>query len=126
MELEHEGLTEQIIGAALNVHKALGPGFVESIYERALAVELRCCAIPFQRQLCVPVLYRGIEVGLHKLDLFIASQIVVELKAVKELADSHFVVVRSYLRAVGEHHGPILNFAKPRLEIKRVMTRECT
>ena len=93
MPLEFEHLTSRIIGAAINVHKELGPGFLESIYENALAVELRAQEIPFQRQLAVPVLYREIEVGLHKLDLFVFGEIVVELKAIRRLENIHYVVV---------------------------------
>jgi GxxExxY protein len=124
MSLDHEELTGPIIGAAIEVHKALGPGFLEAIYEHALALELRGRGIPFQRQLSVPVLYRGVEVGLHRLDLFVAEQIVVEVKAIKDLQDVHFVVARSYLRAVDRQHGLLLNFSKPKMEVKRVMTRE--
>jgi len=120
MTLAHEELTGQIIGAAIEVHKALGPGFLESIYENALAIELRHRKIPYSRQLAVPVYYRDSEVGFHRLDLFVANQIVVELKTCKDLVDAHFVTVRSYLRAVGQQHGLLLNFAKPTLEIKRV------
>jgi len=69
----------------------------------------------------MPIVYRGIEVGLHRLDLFVEGQIVVELKAVKELTPTHFAIVRSYLKAVGREHGLILNFAKQKLEIKRVI-----
>jgi GxxExxY protein len=123
MTLEHEELTGRIIGAAIEVHRQLGPGFIESIYENALFLELRSRQISLQRQLTVPVLYRDVEVGLHKLDLLVEGLIVVELKAVKELNDSHFAIVRSYLRAVGLDHGLILNFAKPTLEIKRVSAR---
>jgi GxxExxY protein len=118
--LEHEELTGEIIGAAIEVHRTLGPGFLESIYENALAVELDRRGISFSRQLEVPVFYRGVEVGRHRLDLLVANLIVVELKTVREVADSHFVIVRSYLRAVGQEHGLILNFAKPTLEIRRV------
>jgi len=121
--LELEGLTDRIIGAAIEVHKALGPGFLESIYENAFAVELRAQDVPFRRQVAVPVLYRGVEVGLHRLDLFVFDEIVVELKAVTRLQDVHFVVVRSYLRAADREHGLLLNFAKPTLEIKRVSTK---
>jgi GxxExxY protein len=119
--LEHEALTEKIIGAAIEVHRGLGPGFLESIYESALALELRTREIPFQRQLLIPILYRGVEVGLHRLDFFIAEEIVVELKAIRDLEDIHFAVVKSYLRAMGRSHGLILNFSKPTLEIKRVI-----
>jgi len=121
MGLEHQDLTGQIIGAAIEVHRQLGAGFLESIYENALAVEFRHCRIAFARQLSVPIVYRGVEVGLHRLDLFVQEQIVVELKAIKELTPTHFAIVRSYLKAVWREHGLILNFAKPKLEIKRVI-----
>jgi len=123
MALELEDITGQIIGAAIEVHRELGPGFLESVYEAALVVEFRHQSIPFVRQLAVPVVYRDIEVGMHRLDLFVADQIVVELKAVRELAPEHFAVVRSYLRAVGREHGLLLNFAKPTLDMKRVLAR---
>jgi GxxExxY protein len=121
MSLTHEELTGQIIGAAIEVHKALGPGFIESIYEEALVVEMNVHGIPFQRQLAVPILYRGHEVGAHRIDLFVSNLVVVELKAIKVIDDVHFAVARSYLRAVGREHGLILNFSKRILEIKRVV-----
>lgn len=123
MALELEELTGPIIGAAIEVHRALGPGFVEAVYENALAIELRERNIAFERQVPVSVHYRGHVVGLHRLDMLVAEQIVVELKAVKELTDTHFAVVRSYLRAVDRTHGLILNFAKHALEAKRVRAR---
>jgi len=124
MSLEHEELTGRIIGAAIEVHKALGPGFLESVYENAMALELRAQDIPFLRQVSVPVVYRGAEVGLHRLDLYVAESIGVELKTVKALEDIHFAIARSYLRAAGRRHGLILNFAKPTLEAKRVLASE--
>ncbi|MBL4845506.1 MAG: GxxExxY protein [Planctomycetes bacterium] len=120
MALELEDQTGQIIGAAIEVHRELGPGFLESIYEEALALELASRRIPFQRQREVSVVYKGVEVGAHRLDLFVFGQIVVELKAVKVLKDVHFVVVRSYLCALGRDHGLLLNFSTPTLTIKRV------
>ncbi len=123
MPLEHEDLTGAIIGAAIAVHKELGPGFVESVYENALAIELRHRSVPFQRQLAVPVVYRTVEIGLHRLDLFVGNQIVVERKAVKSISGVHFAGVRSYLRAVGRQHGLILNFAKSTIEVKRVLAQ---
>ena len=118
--LEHRDLTGKIIGAAIEVHKELGPGFLESLYENALCVELRRRNIPFARQVSIPVVYRGIEIGLHRLDLLVADEIVVELKAIRHLDDIHFVTLRSYLHALGKAHGLLLNFAKPTLEVKRV------
>ncbi|HEX7499761.1 MAG TPA: GxxExxY protein, partial [Polyangia bacterium] len=89
-----------------------------------LALELAARGVGFERQLAVPILFRGSEVGLHRLDLLVAASIVVELKAVKAVEDVHFAVVRSYLRATGREHGLILNFAKPALEIKRVIASQ--
>lgn len=121
MALEHEHLTGQIIGAAIAVHRELGPGLLEAVYGRALAVELHSRGIVFERELAIPILYGAVEVGRHQLDLFVANEIVVELKAIKDVSDAHFAVVRSYLRAARRRHGLILNFAKPLLEVKRVV-----
>ncbi len=118
--LEHEEITGRIIGAAIEVHKALGPGYLESVYENALVAEFRAQDIPFQRQVSVPILYRRVEVGLHRLDLFVADLIVVELKAIRALDPVHFAVVKSYLRSVNRQHGLILNFRSTTLEPKRV------
>ena len=122
-ELEHESLTEEIIGAAIKVHTTLGPGFLKSIYEGALCVELHARGVPFQRQLAVRIFYESVDVGHHRLDLFVATEIVVELKAIKNLDKVHFAFVKSYLRAVGRAHGLLLNFAKPKLEIRRVSAK---
>jgi GxxExxY protein len=123
MSLDLEEVTGPVIGAAIEVHRSLGPGFIEAVYEEALAIELRERAIPFERQVAVSVSYRGHVVGLHRLDIFVGGQIVVELKAVKDLTDTHFAVVRSYLRVVDCSHGLILNFAKTALEVRRVRSR---
>ena len=83
MALEHEALTERIIGAAIEVHRRLGPGFLESIYEKALVIELRKRSMDVVAQVEIPATYDGIEIGLHRLDLLVEKTIVVELKAVK-------------------------------------------
>ena len=121
MELEHRELTEQIIGAAIEVHRRLGPGFLESIYENALVIELRKQGLSVQKQFEVLIEYDSIEIGKHRLDLTVESTIIVELKTVKEFDDVHFVIVKSYLRATKRKHGLLLNFAKPTLEVKRVI-----
>jgi GxxExxY protein len=121
MTLDLEDVTGRIIGAAIEVHRELGPGFLEAVYEAALIVELRLRGIPFVRQQPIPIVYRGVEVGLHRLDLLVDDKIVVELKAVRDLAPEHFAIVRSYLKAASLQHGLILNFSKPTLEIKRVI-----
>ena len=122
MALELEELTGKIIGATIEVHRQLGPGFIESIYENALVYELRKRGLKVEPQLEVPVLYDGnIEVGKHRLDLFVESEIVVELKAISEFEDIHFAIVRSYLRAMKKKHGLLLNYAKVTLDMKRVI-----
>ncbi len=121
--LEHKLLTEKIIGAAITVHKKLGPGFIESIYENAFVIELQKLGLKVLQQVEIPVKYDGEIVGVHRLDIFIEDTIVVELKAIKNLEDIHFAIVRSYLRAVNQKHGLLLNFAKPTLEIRRVIAR---
>ena len=122
MPLEHEDLTGKIIRAAIEVHRQLGPGFIESIYENALVYELRNRGMRLEQQLEVPIIYNGqFAVGKHRLDLLVESEIVVDLKAISELLDVHFAVVRSQLRAVKRKHGLLLNFAKVTLEAKRVI-----
>lgn len=121
MALEHEELTGRIIGAAIEVHRVLGPGFLESVYQRSLELELRAQGIPFVPQHEVRVRYRDVEVGRHLLDLYVNELIVVELKAVKAFEDAHFSIVRSYLRAVGREHGLLLNFARTTLQMNRVL-----
>ena len=124
MELEHKELTEKIIGAAIQVHKQLGPGFIESIYEKALMIEFHKRGIQVKAQQEVIVKYDDIEVGRHRLDLFVEGAIVIELKAIKDIEDIHFAIVKSYLKSVDKKHGLLLNFAKVKLEVKRVIYDE--
>jgi GxxExxY protein len=118
---EFERLSENIIGAAIKVHKELGPGFLENIYEEALKIELSRNQINFETQKEVKIEYHEVEIGTHRLDMIVENQIIVELKAIRELADMHFAQLRSYLKATGLNIGLLLNFAKPTLEIKRIV-----
>jgi GxxExxY protein len=118
--LEHEELTNKIIGCAIEVHKKLGPGFLESIYENAFIVELQKQNLQVEKQREIVIKYDGVEVGRHRLDLIVNDTIVVELKAVKNIEDVHFAIVKSYLKALGKEHGLIINFSKPVLEVKRL------
>ena len=124
MVLQYEELTSRVIAAAIEVHRRLGPGFIESIYEHALVVELHKRGLKVEEQVEVPIEYEGVEVGRHRLDLLVEGTIVVELKAIKNLDNIHFAIVKSYLRAVGKEHGLLLNFAKPTLEVKRVICQK--
>lgn len=122
MPLEHEELTGKIIGAAIEVHRQLGPGFIESFYETALVYELRKRGLLVEQQVEMPVIYDGkIEVGKHRLDLIVEKEIVIDLKAISELLPIHFAILKSQLRAAKRKHGLILNFAKVTLEAKRVI-----
>jgi GxxExxY protein len=122
MTLAHEELTKKIIGAAIEVHRKLGPGFLESIYENALILELCGRGLKVENQVEIPIKYGEKEIGKHRLDLLVEDTIVVELKAVKNLEDVHFAIVKSYLRAAGKQHGLLLNFAKTTIEVKRVIS----
>lgn len=120
MELPDRELTSSVIEAAIRVHKALGPGFLESFYEEALCIELSNRHIPFERQKTIVINYLGSPIGEHRLDLLIDRKLVVELKAVTELDPIHFSIVRSYMKATGSSSGLILNFCTVALGIKRV------
>jgi GxxExxY protein len=119
-EMPDMELTAEIIGAAITVHQALGPGFLESIYEEALCIELTLRKIPFERQRRIIVTYSEHPVGEHRLDLLVAERVVVELKATRDLDPIHFAVVRSYMKATNVNTGLILNFAAIPLSVKRV------
>jgi GxxExxY protein len=121
MGREHQDLTERIIGAAIEVHRRLGPGFLESIYENALVIELRKRGMCVEQQLRLIIKYDDIPVGVHRLDLLVEQTIVIEMKAIKDLEDVHFATVRSYLNAAGLRHGLLMNFNKVKLEVKRVI-----
>ncbi|MEA3437042.1 MAG: GxxExxY protein [Thermodesulfobacteriota bacterium] len=118
---QFEELSSRIIGAAIEVHRELGPGFLEAIYEEALKIELSEQSMRYDSQKEIKIEYLGVKIGVHRLDLLVEKKIIVELKAVKELTDIHFAQLRSYLKAAGLKVGLLLNFAKPALEIRRVV-----
>jgi GxxExxY protein len=120
MELQNKHFTERIIGAAIRVHRALGPGFLEAIYEEALAIEFAAAGISFERQKLLPVFYREHVIGEHRLDFLIEQKVILELKAITALEDIHFAIVRSYLKAANLNDALLLNFASERLAVKRV------
>jgi GxxExxY protein len=116
-----EEMSSRILAAAVDVHKALGPGFLENIYQKAMEVALTHRGIPFDRQKDIQVFFEEVDIGLQRLDLVIFNQIILELKAVKALEDIHFAQLKSYLKATGLHVGLLLNFNAPTLIIKRVV-----
>jgi GxxExxY protein len=110
-------LTEQIIGAAIEVHRELGPGLLESTYEAALAYELTLRGVPFERQAALPIKYKGVlmEIG-YRLDLLVGDAVVVELKAVDRVDRIHEAQLITYLKLSGKRAGLLINFNVPLLK----------
>lgn len=121
MSLSFDQLSNQVIAAAVEVHKQLGPGFLESVYENAIKLELLARKIRFESQKEIKVLYNGQLIGTHILDLIIEDKLIIELKAVDSLDDVHFAQLRSYLRATGKTVGLLMNFNSSKLVIRRVV-----
>ncbi|MDY7009958.1 MAG: GxxExxY protein [Planctomycetota bacterium] len=108
-------LTEKIIGCAISVHRELGPGYLEILYERALAQEFKKQGLKFEQQRSAKVFYDGVEIGEHRIDLFVEEKVVVELKSVERLNSRHVAQVISTLKAVGADVGLLINFDESRV-----------
>ncbi len=121
MELIEAELSGRIIGCCMRVHQVLGPGFLEKVYEEAQAIELAKTGLAFERQKTVVLLYDGKPVREHRLDYLISARVVLELKACKEIEDIHLATARSYLKATNLPLALVVNFAKPTLEIRRIV-----
>jgi len=115
----HYDLCGQVIGAAMKVHSTLGPGFLESVYQNALILELQKLQVKVEGQKTITVHYEGKVVGLFTADLLINGSLLVELKANQSLAKAHEVQVVNYLVATGINEGLLLNFGAERLEYKK-------
>ena len=115
-------LTEKIIAAAVEVHKTLGPGLLESIYEEVLCIELGLMGVDFLRQVAVDVLYKGHAIQGQRLDLLVANEVVVEIKSLRSLPDVATAQLLSYLKATGLKRGLLLNFGEKQMisGIKRI------
>lgn len=110
-KLLHEELTEQIIGAAIEVHRQLGPGLLESAYEECLCHELHLRKLAFQRQVPLPVAYKGLKLDCgYQLDLVIEDAVILELKAVEKILPVHEAQLLTYLKLTGKKVGLIINF----------------
>jgi len=116
-------LAKTVVDAALEVHKILGPGFLEHVYEEALALELEQRSIPFERQAMLSVHYKGRRVGEGRIDLLVDKQLIVELKSVESFAAVHVAQVVSYLRALKRPLGLLITFNVPQLRtgVRRVV-----
>jgi GxxExxY protein len=111
-------LTHTIIGAAYRVHNELGHGYLEKVYEAALSIELQLSGLQVRQQAPIPVQYRGYIIGEYFADLLVEEQVIVEIKAVRQLAKEHEVQLVHYLTATGIEDGLLINFG-PSVEIKR-------
>lgn len=103
-------VTSQVIGAAIEVHRCLGPGLLESVYEEALAIELDLREITYIRQVPVPLVYKGHEIGVYRLDLLVADSVVVEIKSVERQDPLFEAQLLTYLRLTGKRVGLLINF----------------
>ena len=114
-------LSYQVMEGVFEVHNTLGPGFLESVYEEALAHEFGLRGIPIKRQEAITVVYKDQVVGIHRLDLIVDGKIILELKAVSEVTDVFKQQVPSYLKASGLRLGILVNFGTPRVEYTRIV-----
>jgi GxxExxY protein len=116
-----EEVSSQVLGAAVDVHRALGPGFLEKTYAQALRVALERRGVPYHAEREVPLTFGGTDIGSYRLDLVVDETIVVELKAVPRLEPLHFAQLRAYLKASGLKVGLLLNFNARVLAARRVV-----
>ena len=117
-------LSFKIVGAAMEVHGILGPGFLESVYQAALEKELTFRGISFQHQVELPVSYKGDVIGVYKADLVIDQKIIVEIKGISKLNASHHAQALHYLAATGLELAILVNFGMGSLEYRRVVKSE--
>ncbi|OQX27496.1 MAG: GxxExxY protein [Desulfobacteraceae bacterium IS3] len=120
-EYKHSDITSRIIGCAMTVHKTLGSGFMEVLYQRSLAIEMKLQSIDFSREQEIPVHYKGYEVGSRRADFLVEGKVMLEIKAVNKLEDVHFTQALNYLEASSLEIGLLLNFGAKSLEIKRLI-----
>jgi len=120
-DLLYGDLCSQLVGAAMEVHRVLGPGFLEAVYESALAHELKLRGIPFCRQVGIKVRYKDLVIGEYRIDLLIDEKVVLEIKAVSALNSAHEAQAHHYLAATGLRLALLLNFGSSSLRFRRII-----
>ena len=125
-ELIHKELSYKIVGAAMEVHRILGPGFLEAVYQSALAHELTLRQIPFEQFKCLSVTYKGKPIGEYEADFVVAGDIILELKAMSTLHPTHEAQAINYLAATGLKLAILLNFGADSLQHKRLINKHRT
>lgn len=118
--MQYEDLTHKIIAAAVEVHKHLGNGFQEVVYQRALAIEMQLQNISFSREQEMPLVYKGYDVGTRRVDFFVEEKIMLEIKAIISLEDVHLAQAMNYVEAYNLGIGLLINFGSKSLQFKRV------
>ncbi len=119
-EYKYSAITQLIIGCAMKVHNTLGNGFQEVIYQRALAIEMNKQGLPFAREMVMPIFYEDENIGIRRVDFFVAEKIMLELKAVTELQKVHLAQALNYLEAYHMEIVLLINFGNTKLEFKRL------
>jgi GxxExxY protein len=123
-QYKYSELTSKIIGCAMEVHKRLGNGFQEVIYQRALEIEMRLVGIEFQREFEMPIFYRETKIGTRRVDFLVEGVVSVELKAIIKLEDVHFAQAINYLEEYNLEVGLLLNFGETSLNFKRLTNKK--
>ena len=119
---EHDPETYVVIGAAMEVHAGLGPGFLEAVYQEALAIEFAERGIPYQREVQLPIVYKGQTLtARYRVDFICYSNVLVELKALNAMGGTEESILLNYLKATGHERGLLLNFGAPSLQVKRMV-----
>ena len=122
-EYKYSDLTAKIIGAAMEVHKILGNGFQEVIYQRALAIEMTSQGLSFAREQEMQIEYKGRDIGTRRVDFFVEDKVMVEIKAIIQLEDVHLAQAINYLEAYNLEIGLLINFGSKSLQFKRLMRK---
>ena len=123
-EYKHSNLTSKIIGCAINVHKILGNGFQEVIYQRALEIEMQMAGISFAREFEMPIYYREKQIGTRRVDFLVEGVVSVELKAITRLEKVHFAQAINYLEAYNLEVGLMINFGETSLNFRRLTNKK--
>ncbi|ACL72064.1 GxxExxY protein [Thioalkalivibrio sulfidiphilus] len=121
MDAKRKRISERVIGCAFEVSNTLGAGFLENVYENALAVEFARAGMDFDRQAVLPVSYKGELIGQYVADFVVEQRLIVEIKALSRLVLEHEAQVMNYLKATGLTVGLLLNFGTPRLGVRRIV-----
>ena len=121
---KHSELTSKIIGCAMIVHKTLGNGFQEVIYQRALEIEMRLANLNFNREFEMQIIYREEQIGTRRVDFLVENTISVELKAITKLEEVHFAQAINYLEAYNLEIGLLINFGETSLNFKRLTNKK--